>query len=649
MALADSAQGSILENETPLIQIPVISDSHICGNPQTLGGVPICQDYARDQNLAKALEDFKTTAPKYKAIAIVGDLTNQGMVQQYEAFNGILDQYIPSYTERILTMGNHEFFEKKYNTSLTDADMVNRFLQYTGRDRLYYDTWIYGYHFITLGSEFTTGGDYNSAFISDEQYKWLEETLAVNASASRPIFVFLHQSIKDTIYGSEYWSGVSDTRLAEILRKYPQSILFTGHSHYLLEHPRTLYQDGFTMVNTGAVAYGYYDGGNLNNKSQGLLVNVYKDRVDIKARDFHTSTWINEYSIELPFRKTYDDKELPFFKEGSFITVDSVAHNKAEISWDSAIDSNGIIEKYQIYLNGKLWDTKFPRYWETNLPSNESAVLKSLLQHTSYDIEIVAVDGYGNKTSQVLKSSIETPWTYSGWVNEDGKWYYYDPETGTTRIGWHEVEGKRYFMDEAGAMQVGWVDVSGTWYYMNDYGIMQTGWKLIKDKWYYLDEKGAMQIGWELLNGKWYYLSTNGSMVTGWFLEKDKWYFFEANGAMKIGWLKSGTKWYYLSSKGMVTGWNQIGGKWYLFDQNGSMKTGWIQDNNKWYYLDSNGAMKMGWLNYNNAWYYLEKNGTMAIGWRFINNKWYYFYETGKMATNTTINGYKIGKDGTMY
>ncbi|WP_407638478.1 hypothetical protein [Bacillus alveayuensis] len=35
-------------------------------------------------------------------------------------------------------------------------------------------------------------------------------------------------------------------------------------------------------------------------------------------------------------------------------------------------------------------------------------------------------------------------------------------------------------------------------------------------------------------------------------------------------------------------------------------------------------------------------------GWQKIGYYWYYFYSSGKMATNTTIDGYKIGSDGTM-
>ncbi|MVX64892.1 hypothetical protein GKZ28_14435 [Clostridium chromiireducens] len=81
-----------------------------------------------------------------------------------------------------------------------------------------------------------------------------------------------------------------------------------------------------------------------------------------------------------------------------------------------------------------------------------------------------------------------------------------------------------------------------------------------------------------------------------------------------------------------VSGWLNSNGRWYYLDNNGDAKTGWIQDNGKWYYLntatDTNrGTMKTGWLQ--------DTDGT-----------WYYLYSDGSMATNTSVDGYKIGSNG---
>lgn len=73
---------------------------------------------------------------------------------------------------------------------------------------------------------------------------------------------------------------------------------------------------------------------------------------------------------------------------------------------------------------------------------------------------------------------------------------------------------------------------------------------------------------------------------------------------------------------------------------------GWILDNGNWYYYDENGKMAPGWLKENDKWYYLNSESVMQTGWQKIGGKWYYFYSIGSMAANTTIGGYRLGKDG---
>ena len=56
--------------------------------------------------------------------------------------------------------------------------------------------------------------------------------------------------------------------------------------------------------------------------------------------------------------------------------------------------------------------------------------------------------------------------------------------------------------------------------------------------------------------------------------------------------------------------------------------------------------MVKGWVERPDGWYYTNNEGIMQTGWQTINGKKYYFYSSGLMATNTVINGYKIGADG---
>ena len=51
------------------------------------------------------------------------------------------------------------------------------------------------------------------------------------------------------------------------------------------------------------------------------------------------------------------------------------------------------------------------------------------------------------------------------------------------------------------------------------------------------------------------------------------------------------------------------------------------------------------WKQDNTGWWYTE-GSSWSVGWKPINGKWYYFGQDGYMVHDTTINGYKIGSDG---
>ena len=63
----------------------------------------------------------------------------------------------------------------------------------------------------------------------------------------------------------------------------------------------------------------------------------------------------------------------------------------------------------------------------------------------------------------------------SGWVEESGKWYYYDEESGIKKSGWSTIDGNRYYFDPVSFERVS--------------GITE----LAPEKWYYFDENGKLQ------------------------------------------------------------------------------------------------------------------------------------------------------------
>ena len=105
-------------------------------------------------------------------------------------------------------------------------------------------------------------------------------------------------------------------------------------------------------------------------------------------------------------------------------------------------------------------------------------------------------------------------------------------ETTVAKIGWDKNADGTWSFYKDGAKATGWVNDNGTWYFLDAAGIMKTGWVNDNGTWYYLNASGAMQTGWVNDNGTWYYCNASGAMQTGWLLDGSTWYYLQANGAM---------------------------------------------------------------------------------------------------------------------
>jgi predicted phosphodiesterase len=293
-------QQNEITDTDPNIQLAVISDTHISTkNNDTV------------KKFETALKDLNSVAPDYDVLAVGGDMTDHGLTQEYDLFKSILNANINQNADTFFVMGNHEWMEKKVNraSKVTDSNLISRFVNEMNVPGLYYDQWIGGYHFITIAGEkseatmlatYKNEDDADSAYISNKQFKWLEETLPIHSENNKPIFVFLHQPITGTVYGSEWGAGLEDQKILALLKKYPQVILFSGHSHYPLNDQSSIVQDGVTMVNTSAVAYTYTKGTGINTtQSQGYVVNVFDNRVEFMAREFSNGTWIKTVTIPI--------------------------------------------------------------------------------------------------------------------------------------------------------------------------------------------------------------------------------------------------------------------------------------------------------------------------------------------------------------
>ncbi|MCC8044564.1 MAG: N-acetylmuramoyl-L-alanine amidase [Clostridiales bacterium] len=100
-------------------------------------------------------------------------------------------------------------------------------------------------------------------------------------------------------------------------------------------------------------------------------------------------------------------------------------------------------------------------------------------------VSTVTPDGY-LVDSKGVKGSLA-----KGWIEIDGKYYYY--KSGTKVTGWMKSGGYYYYMDADGVRQTGWLTLKKKTYYLDSDGKRQTGWVTIDSKRYYFNEKGVMQ------------------------------------------------------------------------------------------------------------------------------------------------------------
>jgi Icc protein len=275
--------------EQPIIVFQVITDTHVRADPE----------HVHNHNFDRALKDIIRQSADSVGIMHVGDVTDHGNDDEFAEVHRILSDNKDGLPKLLWTTGNHDV-----GLGIWDK-RISKFLAETQMTGPYHDQWIQDYHFIFLGTE---RGLELFCDLSDVQLTWLDDKLAENASLDKPIFLFVHQPLMDTVGGSfkeQGWYGVTqDNQLKGILAKYPQVILFTGHTHWELEAGYARSEDDAmpAMFNASSVAYLWTDLDEHKDGSQGYYVEVYAHKVLVKGRDFAAGDWIQgaQFRVDYP-------------------------------------------------------------------------------------------------------------------------------------------------------------------------------------------------------------------------------------------------------------------------------------------------------------------------------------------------------------
>ena len=239
-ALPSFAAGKA-ETFTPVLRFIASSDSHVrMENDKTFEriGMMLGQTYA--------LSDSDETYQSLDALIMAGDLTNSGTKEEFDKFWTAVSGAKRDSTQFLgVVAKNHDGW------NMSRKEMRSYYSELTGETPDFHKV-INGYHFIGLSAS-----EDDDAHYSNAQLSWLKTQLkaAVADTPDKPVFFIHHEHNRNTVYGSSTFDGWGIKFFKKILKDYPQVVDFSGHSHYPLNDPRSIWQGTYTAIGTGALYY----------------------------------------------------------------------------------------------------------------------------------------------------------------------------------------------------------------------------------------------------------------------------------------------------------------------------------------------------------------------------------------------------------
>lgn len=391
------------ENEG--FKVGIISDTQL----------PPTEEALKDNDLyVKHLRDALTALKNNNVdmILFAGDIGDLGTYFAFETYEKTIDEVYGSNRPIIQTiMGNHDFWNKD---SKSEINHIKAFKEVTGQSPWTHYV-VNGYHFI--------GASPNCGMMKRDYVlttRWLEKELdkASKDSDGKPIFVTTHNQPKDTCYGSDEWG---DSSLNELLEKYPNVVLFGGHSHYSVLDERTIWQGDYTVIQTQSLSYIELETGkengtvppNANQNPMGYIMEFSDDEIQLHRISFDGSEMGTERKADMLW--TFN---LPYENNGKFSFESRKANNTPPVITDTAgtatVNGESIkltftagtdddfVHSYKIVIDGKDEKLFFSDYYNgiENMAKQVTLTLKN--DNKQHKYEIYAVDSWGAESENCV-------------------------------------------------------------------------------------------------------------------------------------------------------------------------------------------------------------------------------------------------------
>lgn len=380
---------------TPVTRFIVTSDSHIT----TIGDVQTSR-FEKMIKLGYRIAKKDKEYNKLDAVLIAGDVTDMGTKIAFGSIKAATMPVLKGGTQFLATVSTSHDDRNLGKESLALYETI------MGQETDFHRV-INGFHFIGISASKIEGEHY-----SEYQKKWLVEELdkAVADDPDKPIFVIHHEHVLNTVYGSSDFEGWGVPDFAEILKKYPQVVDFSGHSHYPNNDPRSIWQGEYTAVGTGGLYYAEVTVDDIKtvhpsgyrSASTFWIVEVdAQNRIRLRAVDLVSQEYLCEYILEGPLDRSYtpekqkDRSRAPAFSEDAKLKV----IGKKAIC-DAARSTDGmpifLYRAFAVDTDGNRIPVgkTVPKYFRADVPDTVKIPLENLPEG-DYTIEVVAENCYG--------------------------------------------------------------------------------------------------------------------------------------------------------------------------------------------------------------------------------------------------------------
>lgn len=335
-----------------------------------------------------------------------GDITEYGKDEQFEQFMDRFYGTIDGRAEALVFLGNHDI-KMDYKAS-------DHFLEKYGIETGEQHITVNGFHFIGVQS-------HTNSFVQimpPSTVLWAAEELkkAEEDSPNLPVFTFQHPHNRGTVYGSVIWGCDS---LNPVWEGHNRVVNFSGHSHFPISDPRSIWQGSYTAVGVGALAryelekdliWGQHPD-RFQEAAEFYIVEADRDgSVKMSAYDLTTDSVFLTYYIEdvnNPKTYAYTYKNMvkldnaPVFPEGA--QAEYTVNDKGEyaLTFDRA-DTDFVVQNYKIEVRNKSGlllqsKTYLSDYFIQDVPERMSINLGTLNLDESekFTVKIIAASAYG--------------------------------------------------------------------------------------------------------------------------------------------------------------------------------------------------------------------------------------------------------------